>query len=61
MPSVIHIDGPEDNGLEFDPETGYWLGEPITFPPSVIEEWRNAVLIMDPTPEAGWPTAEHMP
>lgn len=40
-------------GLEFDPESGYWLAEPIRLPKTSLR-----VALSDPTPEAGQPGAE---
>jgi hypothetical protein len=53
---------PDKPKVEFDPETGCWYGEPITFPPDVVEAWRNAgpTLIEDPQPQAGSPTLEQI-
>jgi len=38
---------------EFDPESGYWMGEPIPLPKTSLQG-----VLPDPTPEAGQPGAD---
>jgi hypothetical protein len=47
MPHGPIPDKPEP---EFDPETGYWLAEPIPLPKTALR-----VELPDPAPEAGQP------
>jgi hypothetical protein len=59
---MAHGPIPDKPEIEFDPETGYWYGEPIKIPPEIIEAWRKAapLSLEDPCPQAGSPSEDQL-